>query len=144
MKKALIIFSLLVTTSLFAQEDWGDVEKNTLTMREIGPVWPGCEKGSASERQNCFNQQLSQHIAKNFRYPAEEYKKNVQGKVTVEFIVNEKGLVEVKNVSGGTPALQAEAKRNILAMPKMSKPGMMGGKPRAINFTVPFTFKTGK
>lgn len=144
MTKALIIFSLLVTTSLFAQEDWGDVDKNTLTMKEIGPVWPGCEKGSASERQNCFNQKLSQHIAKNFRYPAEEYKKNVQGKVTVEFIVNEQGLVEVKNVSGGTPGLQAEAKRNILAMPKMSKPGMMGGKPRAIKFTAPFTFKTGK
>jgi protein TonB len=144
MKKTLLFLSLFISLSLSAQQEWGDVEKNTLTMKEIGPVWPGCEKGSASERQNCFNQQLAQHVAKNFRYPAEEYKKNVQGKVIVEFIVNEAGIVEVKKVSGGTEALQAEAKRNILAIPKMAKPGMMGGKPRAISFTVPFTFKTGK
>ncbi|MBZ0327349.1 MAG: TonB family protein [Altibacter sp.] len=144
MKNALLFLCLLISTSLFAQEEWGNMEKNTLTMKEIGPVWPGCEKGSATDRQNCFNQQLAQHIAKNFRYPAEEYKKNVQGKVIVEFVVNELGIVEVKNVSGGTAGLQAEAKRNILAMPKMAKPGMMGGKPRVIKFTVPFTFKTGK
>ena len=53
-------------------------------------------------------------------------------------------MVEVKNVSGGSKALQDEAKRNIMAIPKMAKPGMMGGKPRTIKFTVPFTFKTGK
>ena len=62
----------------------------------------------------------------------------------VEFIINEQGLVEVKNVSGGSKALQDEAKRNIMAIPKMAKPGMMGGKARPIKFTVPFTFKTGK
>ena len=84
-----------------------------------------------------------QHIIKNFKYPATEYKNNVQGKVVVEFVINEKGLVEVKSVTGGSTALQDEAKRNIMAIPKM-KPGMMGGKPRAIKYTVPFNFKTGK
>lgn len=144
MKNILLLLCLLVSTAIFSQEEWGNLEKNELTMKEIGPIWAGCESGDANARGNCFNQKLAQHISKNFKYPAEAYKNNVQGKVIVEFIVNEKGMVEVKKVSGGTPELQAEAKRNILAIPKMAKPGMMGGKPRAIKFTVPFTFKTGK
>jgi len=143
MKNLLFAFFILISASVFAQE-WGNVDKNEVTLKEIGPVWPGCEKGSAKERDNCFNQKLSAHISKNFKYPAEAYKNNDQGKVTVDFIINEEGLVEVKSVSGGSKSLQDEAKRNIMAMPKMAKPGMMAGKPRVIKMTVPFTFKTGK
>jgi protein TonB len=143
MKKTIFILSLLISTTLFAQEEWGDVEKNVLTMKELAPIWPGCS-GNADQRNACFKQKLAQHIAKNFKYPAAEYKNNVEGKVVVNFIINEQGLPEIKKVTGGTTALQNEAKRNIMAIPKMTKPGMMGGKPRAINYTVPFTFKTGK
>lgn len=113
-------------------------------MREIAPVWPGCEEGSASQRDLCFKQKLANHIAKNFKYPAEAWKNNEQGRVVVEFFVTEAGGIDIKNVSGGTTALQEEAKRNIMAIPQMAKPGMMAGKPRAIKYTVPITFKTGK
>ncbi|MAP80110.1 MAG: energy transducer TonB [Aequorivita sp.] len=143
MKYLLIATFLLFSTTIIAQ-DWGDVQKNTVTLKEIGPVWPGCESGSAAQRDKCFNQKLATHISKNFKYPPNAYKNNIEGRVIVEFVINELGLVEVKKVSGGTKELQEEAKRNILAMPKMAKPGMMGGKPRAIKMAVPFTFKTGK
>jgi len=141
MKTKILILCLFVSTSLLAQAEWGDMEKNKLTLKELAPVWPGCEKGNATQRQTCFKQKLGQHIASNFKYPAEAYKNNEQGKVIVSFIVNEKGLPEIKEVTGGSASLRAEAKRNILAMPKMIKPGMMGGKPRAIKYSVPFTFK---
>lgn len=143
MNKALIILCLFASTSIFAQKEWGEVNKNTVTMKEIAPVWPGCESNNVAQRDGCFDQKLSQHIVKNFRYPASEYKNNVQGRVVVEFVIDEKGLVDVKSVTGGSDGLQAEAKRNIMAIPKM-KPGMLGGKPRAIQYTVPFNFKTGK
>ena len=143
MKNILIILGLIISTTAFAQEEWGDVNKNTLTMKEIAPVWPGCESSNVAKRDNCFDQKLTQHIIKNFKYPANEYKNNIQGRVVVEFVIDEKGIVAVKNVSGGSNGLQAEAKRNIMAIPKM-KPGMLGGKPRAIKYTVPFNFKTGK
>ena len=144
MKNALLVLCIVFSTTLFAQEEWGDVQKNVVTLKEIPPVWPGCEEGNVAKRDACFNKMLAQHIAKNFKYPPQAYKNNDQGRVVVKFIINEKGLVEIKDVSGGSAALQKEAKRNIMAMPKMSKPGMMGGKPRAIKFTVPITFKTGK
>jgi protein TonB len=143
--KKLFIFSLILfsTTTVFSQE-WGSVNKNEVTMKEIAPIWPGCESGSVAERDDCFNKKLAAHISKNFKYPADAYKKNEQGRVLVDFIVNEKGIIEVTKTSGGSISLQNEAKRNILSIPKMVKPGMLGGKPKAIKYTVPFTFKTGK
>ena len=143
MKRLLIICLLLVSAGSFAQE-WGSVDKNKVTMREIAPIWPGCESGSATERDNCFNQKLAVHIQKNFRYPAQAYKNNEQGRVVVEFIINTEGVIEIQKVSGGTKSLQEEAKRNIGSIPKMAKPGMYAGKPKAIQYTVPLTFKTGK
>ena len=142
MKKLIFLFAILTVTVSTAQEDWGDVNKNKLTMKEIAPVWPGC-KGSTSQKDACFNTKLTEHIVKNFKYPTEEYKKNIQGRVTVNFTINEKGNVEVTSVTGGNSGLQKAAKENILKMPQLT-PGMMGGKPRAIKMSVPFTFKTGK
>lgn len=143
MKYLLIALSLLFSTTIFAQQEWGDVQKNKITLKEIAPIWPGCT-GTASQRDNCFNQKLATHISKNFKYPADAYKKNEQGRVIVSFIIDKKGMVEVTSVSGGSKSLQEEAKRNIMLIPKMEKPGMLGGKPRAIKYTVPITFKTGK
>ncbi len=111
-------------------------------MKEIPPVWPGC-RGSVAEKDRCFNQQLTKHIMSNFTYPAQEYNKNIQGRVVVTFKINTKGFVEIKNVRGGNKGLQEAAKANILKMPQLI-PGMMGGKPREINMTVPFNFKINK
>lgn len=143
MKHLVFAICILFSTTIAAQE-WGDVNKNKVTLKEIAPIWPGCEDGNTTIQEDCFNKKLAQHVAKNFKYPAEAYKNNEQGKVLVDFTINEKGEVEIKKVSGGTKPLQEEAKRNILSIPKMAKPGMLGGKPRAIQYTVPFNFKTGK
>ena len=143
MKKLLFIACILVSTMGFSQE-WGSVNKNTVTMKEIAPVWPGCQSKKGAGINACFKQKLAGHIGKNFKYPADAYKKNQQGRVVVEFYITEKGTVDIKKVSGGTPLLQEEARRNINLIPKMAKPGMLAGKPRAIKYTVPITFKTGK
>ena len=143
MKNLLLILGLLITTAIFAQDRMGEVNKNSVVMYEYGPIWPGCEGGTIETRRSCFEKKLVQHIVKNYKYPASEYKKNIQGKVVVDFVINQKGLVVIKSVTGGNKGLQEEAKRNILAIPKM-KPGMMGGKPIESEYTVPFTFKTNK
>ena len=111
-------------------------------MNEIAPVWPGCS-GSIASKKSCFTKNLNAHVVKNFKYPMAEFKKNIEGRVVVDFMINVKGLPEIKSVTGGNKGLQEEARRNIMLLPKM-KPGMLGGKPRAINYKVPFNFKTGK
>ena len=142
MKKLLLLLFIFSVSNSFAQDNWGDMNKNKLTMKEIPPVWPGC-RGSDAEKDRCFNQQLTKHIMSNFTYPTQEYNKNIQGRVVVSFKINTKGFVEIKNVRGGNKGLQEAAKANILKMPQLI-PGMMGGKPREINMTVPFNFKINK
>lgn len=144
MKKYIITSFLLLLTNILMAQEWGSVDKNKVTMKEIAPVWAGCEEQSGAGLQKCFTQKLTQHVIKNFKYPADAYKSNTQGRVTVEFIINTEGLVEITKVSGGAASLQEEARRNISLIPKMVRPGMQAGKPKAIQYTVPFDFKTGK
>lgn len=147
MKKILVLLSLIfISTASLAQEkdpEWGTMKDNTLTMTEIPPVWKGCT-GNSVKLKSCFNNNLNQHIAKNFKYPSEAYKNNIQGRVVVTFKINEKGLPEITNITGGEKILQDEARRIVMLIPQAEKPGMLGGKPRAIKYTVPFNFKTGK
>lgn len=143
MKNILFLGLMLVFSNGISQE-WGSLKKNELVLKEIAPIWPGCESKKGTDANDCFKQQLIKHVSKHFKYPAEAYKKNEQGIVTVEFKVNEQGNVEIVSVTGGTHALQEEAKRNILLIPKMAKPGMYGGKPKALLYTVPFNYKTNK
>ena len=127
MKKLLFISCLLITTIGFSQEkEWGSVKGNKLTLKEIAPVWPGCEGKSGSAIDACFKQKLAQHIGKNFKYPTHAYKKNEQGRVIVEFLITEQGTVDIKNVSGASKILREEAKRNILSIPIMAKSGIDG------------------
>jgi len=142
MKKLLLLLFIVSTSLVYAQENWGDLKKNKLTLKEIPPVWPGCS-GSAVEKERCFNQELSKHIMSNFTYPTQEYNNNIQGRVVVSFKINTKGFVEIKNVREGNKGLQEAAKTIILKIPKLT-PGMMGGKPREISMSVPFNFKTNK
>jgi protein TonB len=144
MKKVLILFSLIISASLYAQGEAGTISGNTVTMNEIAPVWPGCEGVSLAERDGCFRKKLISHITKNYKYPAEELKKNIQGVVKITFVVNKKGLIDIKSLSGGNKGLQAEAKRNIMLIPKMATPGQLAGEPHPIEYTIPFTFKTGR
>ena len=143
MKISLITLCLLISVTLSAQEEWGSLNKNELTLKQIAPIWPGCEAGNSTKRDACFNQMLVKHVGKNFKYPANEYQKNIQGEVVVEFIINADGMVEIKSASGGNKGLQEAARNNILLIPKM-KPGMFAGKPTTPEYTVPFNFKTGK
>lgn len=144
MNKYILTICLLLVTNFMTAQEWGTVDKNKVTMKEIAPVWAGCEDQSGANLQKCFTQKLTQHVIKNFKYPAEAYKNNTQGRVIVEFIINTEGMVEIKKVSGGAASLQKEARRNISLIPKMARPGMYAGKPKAIQYTVPFDFKTGK
>ena len=144
MKNILFIFCLLAAVGYGQAQEAGSVSGTTVTMREIAPTWPGCESQKGAGLNDCFTKKLTQHIVSNYKYPPAAYKKNEQGVVTVDFIINKLGLVEVTNVSGGTATLQKEAKRNIMSIPKMAKPGQLGGEPHIISYSVPFTFKTGK
>lgn len=85
--------------------------------------------------------ELPKHIAKNIQYPEIAKENGIQGKVYIQFVVNQKGKVEqVKVVRGVDPSLDKEAVRVIKNLPQW-KPGSQRGKPVKVSFTVPIHFQ---
>ena len=136
MKNLALILFLFTGMLSYAQDD-AAVSGNTVTIRETAPVWPGCE--DSSDKEECFNKKMMEHVKNNYKYPKNEQGEFVRGKVTVTIKVNEKGKVVVESVEGDHPKINAEAKRMVEKMPKMT-PGRKGGKPTAIKYTFPFNF----
>ena len=88
-----------------------------------------------------FNGNLNQWLLQNMKYPVEAINKKEQGKVIVQFIVSENGEVsEPKIIRSVSPALDKEACRVVLAMPKWN-PGKLKGKPVAVRYMLPISFR---
>jgi TonB family protein len=87
---------------------------------------------------------LLQFINDNIQYPAEARKKGIQGRVTVQFIVDEDGHITEPNIVRSVdPFLDKEALRIIKTLPQW-KPGTLKGKAVKVKYTVPVTFRLDK
>ena len=76
-------------------------------------------------------------LGKNIKYPQISQENGVQGRVIVQFVVNQDGsIVDPQVVRGVDPYLDKEALRVISMMPKW-KPGKQRGKAVRVKFTVP-------
>ena len=77
------------------------------------------------------------YIKTNMRYPASAKENGTQGRVTVQFVVDEDGSIKDSKVLRSVDKdMDAEALRLINTMPKW-KPGRQKGQPVAVKFTVP-------
>ncbi|MBU2995207.1 energy transducer TonB [Cellulophaga baltica] len=107
------------------------------------PIFPGCEKekskGSNALRQ-CFQKMMYKHISKNFRYPEISQEMGVQGKVNVMFVIQKDGSIGGIRMRGPDKNLEAEARRIIDKLPKMT-PGKQRGRAVRVPFSIPITFK---
>lgn len=137
MKKLVLLCFLLFAGMTYAQEGV-TVKGNTVSMKDVPPVWPGCENSEKAPKA-CFQEKLVAHLKSNFKYPRDEKGQVVRGKAVVSFNINEEGKPEILSVEGPKKVLNEEAKKIILAIPQMT-PGHRGGKPVAIKYKVPFTF----
>ncbi|MDT0689189.1 energy transducer TonB [Salegentibacter sp. F188] len=135
MKKILVVL-LLFTGSISLAQEGVKVDGSKVTVKETAPVWPGCE--NSEDQKQCFNQKLMQHIKENYKYPRNEAGDFLRGKATIALAINEKGSVVVRSVKGENSQINAAAETMIKKIPKM-KPGMRGGKPTSIKYTIPLT-----
>ncbi|MDT0685114.1 energy transducer TonB [Autumnicola psychrophila] len=135
MKKILVVLLLFTASMGFAQEGI-KVDGNTITVKESAPVWPGCE--DSEDKKECFNQNLMQHIKENYKYPRNEAGDFIRGKATIALAIDEEGIVVVRSVKGENSQINKAAEVMIKKIPKM-QPGMRGGKPTSIKYTIPLT-----
>ncbi|MFP4365780.1 MAG: energy transducer TonB [Bacteroidales bacterium] len=81
------------------------------------------------------------YIFDNLKYPQIAAENGIQGRVTVQFIVNADGSVsDVEVVRGVDPALDREAIRVVKSSPKWT-PGKQRGEPVRVAFFFPIDFK---
>ena len=84
---------------------------------------------------------LMRYLSENIKYPPEAAKNDIEGRVIVQFIIDETGQVgEVKVVRSVSDELDAEAVRVIKSMPKF-EPGRQDGEAVSVWYTLPINFK---
>jgi protein TonB len=84
--------------------------------------------------------ELNQYLSTHLRYPEAAKENNIQGRVSVEFVVNEDGSISNARVLRGIgDGCDQEALRVINGMPKW-KPGKQNGKAVKVYFILPIVF----
>jgi TonB family protein len=120
MKKQLFLLLTLLTLKTNAQE--------VVTFCEQMPTF--------GKKKNA----LENFLQETLNYPEDAYQKGIQGKVIVNFIVNEDGsLSDIHVLKKVYPSIDDEAIRVIHLMPKWN-PGKQNQKPVKVNYILPITF----
>lgn len=105
------------------------------------PLFEKCKTVKKSEKTNCFNTEMVNHIQKYFNYPDEAVENKIQGDVWVRFIIDENG--EVRNIKTLGPEngelLNKEAERVVTKLPKFA-PGMKNGEKVPVKYGFPINF----
>ena len=155
LKFGIIFPAILISVSLFSNKVYAQEklkteqtktaqEKNEVpfaVVEEI-PRFPECENLSKEEAKECFNSNMYKHIMENFTYPKEAEEKNIEGRVSVQFIIDKEG--NIKDILTRGPEngelLEVEAKRIVSLLPKFI-PAKHKGKAVNIKYGLPITFK---
>ena len=115
-----------------------DVEEKKL---EPEKIWTGVEE---SPKFPGGDTEMYSWLSCNIRYPEQAAKNNIQGRVTVQFVVEKDGSIgEVKVVRGKDPELDAEAIRVVKSFPKFI-PGKINGQSVRTWFTLPISFRLSR
>lgn len=84
---------------------------------------------------------MMRYLQENIKYPPEAAKNNIEGRVIVQFVIDETGQVgEVKVVRPVSEELDAEAVRVVKTFPKF-EPGRQDGEAVSVWYTLPIMFK---
>ena len=85
--------------------------------------------------------ELMKYLQRNIKYPADAQKRNAQGRVIVNFIVEKDGSISnIRAVRSVDPSLDAEAIRVVGSMPKW-EPAKQRGQAVRVRYTLPVIFR---
>lgn len=117
----------------------GDVSGGT--SKEAIVVTPTLEIPTFVEIMPSFNGDLNAYLSSHIQYPEAARSAGIEGRVGVQFIVNEDGSISdlkiTRSIGGGC---DEEAMRVIASMPKW-KPGRNNGRACKVYFTQPISFR---
>ena len=129
----------LFVDDLVVEELEEDVEVPFAVIENV-PVFPGCKGKNNDEFKKCFQDKITEHIQKNFKYPETAIELGINGRVYVLFLVDSKGNVSNIRARGPDKLLEQEATRIISLLPKM-EPGKQRGKAVNVPYSIPINFQ---
>ena len=117
-----------------------DVEVPFAVIENV-PVFPGCEKGSNTDKRNCMSRKISIFVNKKFNSEdlATDLGLTGRQRISVIFKIDKNGNITNVRSRAPHPALEKEAARVIKLLPKM-KPGRQRGKAVIVAYTLPIVF----
>lgn len=120
------------------------VDRAKVGLDKLGEILPY----SAVEAKPSFNggdaNAFVKYVQENIKYPENALENDIEGKVTVNFVVDANGNVcNAKVVRGVDDELDAEALRVVSSAPAWV-PAKQGGKNVPVNCSIPVTFKIVK
>ena len=108
------------------------------------PVYKGCdEKLSNTKLKKCMSDKISSHVLKYFnKNLAKPLNLPSQKKVRINvlFKIDETGKVGTILVKAPHPRLEKEARRVVLKIPDMTRPGMQDGEAVVVPYSLPIIF----
>jgi len=127
-----LLLSLLSTLAGYAQslrfDSISTPSWKVYALAEVSPSFPG------------GNDKIESYINREMRYPKSARSANIEGRVFVTFVVNNKGyLVRIFVLNTKSKDIDNEAIRLVKNMPKWS-PGKVGDRSVNCRFTVPVNF----
>ena len=106
-----------------------EVKEETFEVVEVPPSFPGGDT------------ELMKYLRDNIKYPTIPQENNIQGKVTIQFVVGRDGNIENVEIAKGVDRyLDAEAMRVVKSMPRWI-PGKQGGRAVRVKYFVPVNFR---
>lgn len=124
------------------QRSVGDVP---FAVIEEVPVYPGCGDLSSNEaKKECLSRNINEFVNANFDTSlGKELGLTGVNRIYVQFRVNESGAIEIMGIRAPKEELEAEARRVINLLPKMT-PGKQKGETVGVLYSLPITLSVAE
>jgi protein TonB len=125
---------------IVVDEVYEDVEVPFSVIENV-PEYPGCEKGTNSEKRKCMSAKIAKFVQRKFNTDlAGDLGLSGKQRISVIFKIDKNGNVVGVRSRAPHPRLEKEAARVINMLPKM-KPGRQRGKAVVVPYSLPITFQ---
>ena len=125
---------------IVVEEVYEDVEVPFSVIENV-PEYPGCEKGSNSQKRKCMSAKIAKFVQRKFNTDlAGDLGLSGRQRINVIFKIDKRGNVVGVRSRAPHPRLEKEAARVINMLPKM-KPGRQRGKAVVVPYSLPITFQ---
>lgn len=135
-KLIFILFGILVIHPFYSQKS------KVYTAMDI-EEFPTFNGGSCAEigSEACFTKQLNMHVSQYFSYPMDALRKDLEGKVFIQFIIDSLGHVGDIRTRSLHETFEKEGRRIIEKIPPLNA-AKIGGKPVSMvhNFQIKFNY----